>query len=128
MKHLASIYAQANPIMKGGEACRPDKFIGGITNGANWYELKGNLLRNLYISYYFLNILHFYYLVIGGMQDFNYVYSNCIEITFELSCCKYPIASTLPLHWNHNKDSLLKFMEQVCFNDMEPSTSISRNR
>lgn len=48
---------------------------------------------------------------IGGMQDFNYVHSNCLEVTFELSCCKFPDAQTLPTEWENNKEPLLRFME-----------------
>lgn len=45
------------------------------------------------------------------MQDFNYVHSNCFEVTFELSCCKFPWAKTLPSEWNKNKEPMLSFME-----------------
>ena len=47
------------------------------------------------------------------MQDFNYVHSNCFEVTIELSCCKYPRGPALPLLWQQNKDALLSYMEQV---------------
>jgi len=49
----------------------------------------------------------------GGMQDFNYVHSNCFDVTFELSCCKFPNASVLPMEWANNKESLLSFIEAV---------------
>ena len=45
------------------------------------------------------------------MQDFNYVHSNCFEVTFELSCCKYPKPSELAGEWRLNKESLLQYME-----------------
>lgn len=88
-KQLALTYAQRNPLMKNGVACKHDNFTNGITNGAYWYEVR------------------------GGMQDFNYIHSNCFEVTFELSCCKYPRASTLPDEWARNKESMLAFMEAV---------------
>lgn len=47
------------------------------------------------------------------MQDFNYVHSNCFEVTFELSCCKFPDAGELPNYWNMNKESMLTFIESV---------------
>lgn len=47
------------------------------------------------------------------MQDFNYVHSNCFEVTFELSCCKFPPANTMPDEWTRNKEALLAFMEAV---------------
>ncbi|XP_022120692.2 carboxypeptidase D isoform X1 [Pieris rapae] len=88
-KHLASVYASNNEDMHRGNACEPEKFNEGLTNGAFWYSVK------------------------GGMQDFNYLHSNCFEVTFELSCCKYPFASELPRFWRNNKESLLAYMEQA---------------
>ncbi|XP_034945096.1 carboxypeptidase D isoform X2 [Chelonus insularis] len=90
-KYLAHIYADNHQVMRNGDACKLDKFdkSGGIINGAYWYK------------------------VIGGMQDFNYAQSNAFEITFELSCCKYPNRTDLPSHWNLNKESLLKYLEQA---------------
>ncbi|XP_058806975.1 LOW QUALITY PROTEIN: carboxypeptidase D-like [Phymastichus coffea] len=88
-KHLAHTYADNNPAMRAGNTCPSETFSGGITNGAQWYK------------------------VTGGMQDFNYARSNAFEVTFELSCCKYPFATLLPGYWRTNKESLLKYLEQA---------------
>jgi len=47
------------------------------------------------------------------MQDFNYVWYGCMEITLELSCCKYPLAKELPRFWEENKASLVKFLAEA---------------
>ena len=66
-----------------------EKFKDGITNGANWY------------------------IVSGGMQDFNYIHSNCFEITIEMGCTKFPKAATLQSYWDAHKLSMILFMTQV---------------
>ncbi|XP_065172246.1 carboxypeptidase D-like [Atheta coriaria] len=86
-KKLALTYSQRHESMKKGTECKPDTFVNGITNGAFWYEVR------------------------GGMQDFNYVHSNCFEVTFELSCCKFPWAKVMPREWRINKEPMLAFIE-----------------
>lgn len=87
-KELARTYANAHPTMHLGNSCG-DNFPGGITNGAQWYE------------------------VAGGMQDYNYLHSNTFEITVEQSCCKYPPATELNQYWQDNKNSILDYISKV---------------
>ncbi|XP_017288880.1 carboxypeptidase D [Kryptolebias marmoratus] len=92
-RHLALVYARNHPVMKTGEPKCPDSpgemFPDGITNGAHWYDVP------------------------GGMQDYNYIYGNCLEITMELSCCKHPPASELRKEWDLNRESLIAYIEEV---------------
>ncbi|XP_008293258.1 carboxypeptidase D isoform X2 [Stegastes partitus] len=92
-RHLALVYAQNHSVMKTGQPYCPDalseSFKDGITNGAQWYDVP------------------------GGMQDYNYLYGNCLEITMELSCCKYPPATELQREWDLNRESLIAYMEKV---------------
>ncbi|XP_007502945.1 carboxypeptidase M [Monodelphis domestica] len=88
-EYLAYTYSSKNPKMSQGDACDNMNFRNGITNGFTWYPLK------------------------GGMQDYNYIWSQCFEITLELSCCKYPPAEDLPSFWNDNRNSLISYMKQV---------------
>ena len=86
---LASLYATKHRNMIGA-VCKPNKdFPGGITNGAEWYEAE------------------------GVMQDFNYHFSNCMEITLELNCCKHvwPTVRQLQQEWDNNEQALLSYVE-----------------
>ena len=47
------------------------------------------------------------------MQDYNYLHTNCFEITVELSMVKNPRESTLSTEWNNNKNALLEYMKWV---------------
>lgn len=66
-----------------------EHFPGGITNGAKWYT------------------------VTGGMQDWNYLVANCMELTIEIGCVKYPHSEKLPELWLDNKEALLTYAEKV---------------
>ncbi|XP_070205330.1 carboxypeptidase D-like [Littorina saxatilis] len=86
---LAHTYANNHALMHKGNLCPRDTFPGGITNGAHWYDVP------------------------GGMEDYNYLHSNCFEITVELSCCKYPPRTQLTQEWDNNKEALLAYLEKV---------------
>ncbi|PWA21828.1 hypothetical protein CCH79_00017781 [Gambusia affinis] len=47
------------------------------------------------------------------MQDYNYVWAQCLELTLELSCCKFPQPKELPALWMDNKKALLAYIRQV---------------
>lgn len=91
-RHLAETYASNHATMSiphpACEMTGEGDFYkrGGITNGAQWYSVK------------------------GGMQDFNYLSSNCFEITLELGCEKFPEGSDLPKYWQDNKKALIEFI------------------
>jgi hypothetical protein len=45
------------------------------------------------------------------MQDYNYWNHGCMEVTVELSCCKYPPVGHLRQIWEENKNSLLEYLK-----------------
>lgn len=79
-KHLASVYARRNPQMLNNP-----EFPGplSITNGADWY------------------VIH------GGMQDWNYVKAGCFEVTLELWNVKG--AANLAKLFKNNLDSMTSY-------------------
>ncbi|XP_057674693.1 adipocyte enhancer-binding protein 1 [Corythoichthys intestinalis] len=51
--------------------------------------------------------------VVGSMNDFSYLHTNCMEISVFLGCDKFPHESELPMEWENNREALLSFIEQV---------------
>lgn len=92
-RHLSLVYAGNHAKMSRGVACKSSastpSFQNGITNGAAWYPLT------------------------GGMQDYNYVWFGCYEVTLEISCCKFPPAHELKKYWTDNQLSLVKFLAEA---------------
>ena len=62
-------------------------FNNGITNGVAWY------------------------LIYGGMQDWNYVWQGCNDVTIELDDAKWPAYSRIAGLWNDNRESMLAYMD-----------------
>ena len=81
-KWLATSYASRSRAML---ASREFARQGGVTNGAQWYPLR------------------------GGMQDWNYLHAGCFELTLELSDAKWPPVAALPGVFADNLDALLAF-------------------
>lgn len=81
-------------------------FPEGITNGAHWYSVAGRRCSRKVHGYGSL-------IITGGMQDWNYLNTDCFELTIELGCVKYPTARHLPSYWTANRFSLLAFMGEV---------------
>jgi len=83
---LSELYSEKHGTMRNqNHSC--GSFERGITNGAEWYEIS------------------------GGMQDFNYLYTNCLEITLELSCVKKPLAKMLQSEWENNREAMITYLE-----------------
>lgn len=53
------------------------------------------------------------YPVCGGMQDFNYLASNCFELTLVLVYRKFSPGKNLPNLWHENHVALMNFIWQV---------------
>ena len=49
----------------------------------------------------------------GGMQDFNYVVAGVMEITLEVSCCKYPPRAMLKHFWEENREAMIEFVQSA---------------
>ncbi|XP_014280219.1 carboxypeptidase M isoform X2 [Halyomorpha halys] len=88
-KHLASVYARNHRIMSTANGCKDKIFNNGIINGAAWYPIK------------------------GSMADYNYK-SGTMELTLEVSCCKYPPSDQIRSIWEENKLALLKLAAESC--------------
>ncbi len=58
-----------------------------VTNGAAWYTIN------------------------GGMQDWNYVWMGCNEVTIELSNTFWPAFSEIAHLWDDNREAMLAYME-----------------
>ncbi|CAM0912700.1 unnamed protein product [Alopecurus aequalis] len=83
-RYMASVYSKSHYNMSLSK-----EFRGGITNGALWYPIY------------------------GGMQDWNYIYGDCFELTLEISDIKWPKASELPVIWKQNKMSMLNLVASM---------------
>lgn len=83
---VSRTYADNNPPMSTSNS--HSSYDNGICNGADWYMIR------------------------GGMQDWNYVWRGNKEITLELGDTKWPPASTLPGYWNDNLESMLAYFER----------------
>ncbi|KAH9691923.1 Carboxypeptidase SOL1 [Citrus sinensis] len=81
---LASVYSRSHYNMS-----LSTEFQGGIINGASWYPIY------------------------GGMQDWNYIYGGCFELTLEISDDKWPSAEELPTIWEYNKMSMLNLVASL---------------
>lgn len=84
LQYISKEYSYLNEEMKNSRY-----FEDGITNGADWYVLK------------------------GGMQDWSYIWHNDLQVTVELSGTKWPSYSRIPSYYKDNKASMIRYLELV---------------
>lgn len=68
---------------------RSNEFNRGITNGADWYVVR------------------------GGMQDWSYAFYNDLQVTVELSNRKWPRYSQIPGFYKDNKEAMLVYANAI---------------
>nr|XP_043636786.1 carboxypeptidase SOL1 [Erigeron canadensis] len=83
-RYMAKLYSGSHINMS-----HSNEFEAGITNGAHWYPIY------------------------GGMQDWNYIYGGCFELTLEISDNKWPPANELRSIWQFNKKSMLNLVASL---------------
>lgn len=90
-KELALSYSTKHPTMPYGSSCNESAagFPNGIVNGAQWKE-----------AYY-------------TMQDYAYLSLGISQLSFFISCCKYPPLKELDSIWEANRQALLGFLEKA---------------
>ncbi|XP_072326236.1 carboxypeptidase M-like [Scyliorhinus torazame] len=91
--HISKVYSYTHANMWTGSPCPQEMnasfhFVDGIVNGAAWYP------------------------IVGSMQDYNYMWGQCLEVTLEVSCCKYPPVEELQHFWWDNRDALIQYLKQ----------------
>lgn len=84
VKGLSLKYAGLNSEMRNSR-----EFDDGVTNGAEWYVLR------------------------GGMQDWSYAYHNDLQVTIELSDRKWPRYRDIPGFYDRNKESMLTYAKSI---------------
>ncbi|UJR22964.1 hypothetical protein I4U23_025991 [Adineta vaga] len=83
-------HAYVNRIVQTNEYCLTEHSdTGYVVRGADWYE------------------------IVGGMQDYGYFNYGTIELTMEISCCKYPTSNTLVNYWTYNRDAMIEMLSQA---------------
>ncbi|KAF6038138.1 hypothetical protein EB796_003558 [Bugula neritina] len=86
-QYLAKAYSYNHRDMTNSSTCRT--FRDGITNGAEWY------------------------VALGTMQDYNYVWGGCMDLTLEIGCCKHPPYSHIERYWLDNKLAMIEYLRKV---------------
>ncbi|XP_049274698.1 carboxypeptidase M-like [Rhipicephalus sanguineus] len=91
LRHLDEVYSFNLPACTWASLAHPTSwnFKNGTTNGAAWYSFD------------------------GSMSDYNYVYEGCLDVTLEISCCKFPNSSELARMWDENRQPLLAYLAEV---------------
>jgi hypothetical protein len=84
LNYISEQYSQYNEPM-----WNSPWFYHGVTTGADWY------------------------MIWGGMQDWNYLFMGNNEVTIELSDVTTPPASEIPIFWSDNRQSMLAYI-QTC--------------
>ena len=62
--HVAKIYSDNHPIMHLEQPCNGDTFEGGITNGADWYDVPGG---NYKLYHNVSSVVEYLYLVLSSL-------------------------------------------------------------
>lgn len=83
-EHISRLYSMYNLPM-----WESTQYEDGITNGAEWYVIK------------------------GGMQDWFYRFESCNDITIEVSVVKTPAFKKIPDFWDENRESMMVYLESI---------------